>query len=82
MKTVLEIEATPKQEQLLVDMLIEMNIPFSSTHLESEYSFEKGGTPEQIKKAIADCAGIWQDRTEWKNFKDFRKQAWGGRGVR
>lgn len=82
MKTILEIDATPKQTQLLVDMLIEMNIPFNNTFIDDDNSFEHGGTSEEVKKAIKDCAGIWQNRTEWSDFKDFRKQAWGGRGIK
>ncbi len=112
MKTILELEITPEQEALLIDMLKEMNITFSNNRLDGELPFskvgkevdllrnlqeemndifsdnyldtvfEKGGTAVEIKKAINDTFGIWKDRTEWTDFGDFRKQAWGGRGVK
>lgn len=112
MRRILELEITPEQEALLIDMLKEMNITFSNSRLEREYSvskvgkevnllrnmqedmnnifsdnyldtiFEKGGTAVDIKNAINDTFGIWRDRMEWKDFADFRKQAWGGRGVK
>ena len=82
MKTILELEVTPKQEQLLIDVLNAMNISFNNNHADEEISFEKGGTSEEIKSAINNCFGIQKDRTNWKDFNDFRQQAWGGRGVR
>ncbi|MFY7908751.1 MAG: hypothetical protein ACOVO2_04325 [Emticicia sp.] len=82
MRTILELEVTPKQEELLIDMLKAMNITFSSNHVEDEVSFEKGEKESDIKEAINNTFGIWKDRTEWKDFGDYRKQAWGGRGVK
>ncbi len=54
-----------------------MNIIFSSNHFEDEVTFEKGEKEVEIKKAIKDTFGIWENRTEWKDFSDFRRQAWG-----
>lgn len=82
MKTILELDVTPKQEELLMDMLKAMNITFSSNHFEEEVPLEKGEKEVEIKKAINDIFGIWKERTEWKDFGDFRKQAWGGRGIK
>lgn len=82
MKTILELEITPKQEELLIDMLKAMNITFSSNHLDEDVAFEKGGKEVEIRNAINDSFGIWKDRTEWKDFSDFRRQAWGGRGIK
>lgn len=114
MKTILELDVTPEQEELLIDMLKGMNITFSNTHSDEDFpsekgvtevelltnmqedmncifsnnhveevaAFEKGGTAVEIKKAVNDSFGIWKDRTEWKDFGDFRRQAWGGRGIK
>ena len=71
-----------KKVELLRNLQEDMNTIFSDNHVEEEAAFEKGGTAVEIKKAVNDIFGIWKDRTEWKDFGDFRRQAWGGRGVK
>ena len=37
------------------------------------------GSQEQLVKALNDCRGMWKDVDI--DFKEYREQAWGGRGV-
>lgn len=77
MKTILELEVNPQQERLLKEILTAMSIDFKSHPAE-----EKGYYSEnEIKETIESCFGIWKDRNDFSDFDDFRKQAWGGRGV-
>ncbi|MCU0467142.1 MAG: hypothetical protein MUF58_00955 [Arcicella sp.] len=83
MKTILELDINETQEKLLKEMLSAMNISFSNYTIEErEFAFEQGGATSEIKEAVDDCFGIWKDRKDFTDFQDFRRQAWGGRGVR
>jgi hypothetical protein len=75
MTTILELEVNPQQEKLLKDMLLAMNITFKSQLVNESYS------EKEIGEAVKKCFGIWKDREDFTDFNDFRKQAWGGRGV-
>lgn len=77
MKAILELEVSPEQERLLKDMLTAMNIVFKSRLIEEHNSYSETEIGEVVKK----CFGIWQDREDFTDFNDFRKQAWRGRGV-
>lgn len=81
MKTVLELDVTPKEQEVLLEVLRMMNIPFENrTASVSENGFEPGGSEVEIREALAALRGVWKGRFE--NFEDFRRQAWGGRGVK
>ena len=83
MKTILELDINETQEKLLKDMLTAMNISFSNYPIEErEFAFEQGVSEAEIKDAVDDCFGIWKNRTDFTDFQDFRKQAWGGRGIK
>lgn len=77
MKTILELDITEKEESLLKEMLTAMNISFKSRQIESEADFSEA----EIKEAVKSCLGIWNDRDDFTDFNDFRKQAWKGRGI-
>lgn len=75
MKTLLELDVTPKEQEVLRMM----NIPFENRPINaSENGFEPGGTDVEIREALAALRGVWKERFE--SFEDFRRQAWGGRG--
>lgn len=48
---------------------------------EIEFSLEKGASETEIRESVQKCFGMWKNRQDFKNFQDFRQQAWGGRGV-
>ena len=48
---------------------------------EIELSLEKGASETEIRESVQKCFGMWKNRQDFKNFQDFRQQAWGGRGV-
>ena len=83
MKTLLELEITPREDRLLKEMLAAMNISFSSQFVENspEIVFEKGGSETEIRESVQKCFGMWKNRQDFNDFQDFRQQAWGGRGV-
>lgn len=83
MRTILELDINKTQEKLLKEMLTAMNISFSNYPIEErELAFEKGVSETEIKEAADNCFGIWKSRTDFADFQDFRKQAWGGRGIK
>ena len=83
MRTILTLDINETQEKLLKDMLTAMNISFSNYPIEErEFAFEKGVSASEIKEAVDSCFGIWKNRTDFTDFQDFRKQAWGGRGIK
>ncbi len=77
MTAILEVEVTPNQEQLLKDMLRAMNITFKSRVVEENENYSE----KEIGEAVKSCFGIWKDREDFKDFNDFRQQAWKGRGI-
>ena len=77
MNTILELEVNPQQERLLKEMLTAMNIDFKSKLVKEKEEFSE----KEISEAVQNCFGIWKDREDFIDFKDFRKQAWKGRGV-
>jgi hypothetical protein len=81
MKTVLELDVTPKEREVLLEVLRMMNIPFQDRpDALSETGFEPGGTEAEIREAVLALRGAWKGRFE--SFEAFRRQAWGGRGVK
>ena len=54
-----------------------MNIDFKSKLVKEKEQFSK----KEISEAVQNCLGIWKDREDFVDFKDFRKQAWKGRDV-
>lgn len=62
------------QKETLVKLFEMLNIS-----VEVEESGKPEGSQEQLVKAINACRGMWKDLDI--DFNEFRKQAWGGRGV-
>ena len=55
-----------------------MNISFSNYPIEErELAFEKGESDSETKEAVDNCFGVWKNRTDFTDFQDFRRQAWG-----
>jgi hypothetical protein len=77
MKTIIELDITEKEESLLKEMLTAMNISFKSRPADENDSFSEA----ELEEAVKNCFGIWKDRDDFKDFNDFRKQAWKGRGL-
>ena len=78
MKTILALHIDKTQEKLLKEMLRGINISFSNYPIEErELAFEKGESDSEIKEAVDNCFGIWKNRTDFTDFQDFRRQAWG-----
>ena len=75
MNTVLELDVTPKEREVLLEVLRMMNIPFQDhPAVLPESGFEPGGTEAEIREAVAALRGAWKGRFE--SFEDFRRQAW------
>ena len=84
MKTILELDVTPKERDILLDLLQMMNISYRSHHIaDTEITdFEEGGSHETIAQLLDSTLGMWKDRVDFDSIDAFRKQAWGGRGVK
>lgn len=72
MKTILEVEVSADQEKLLKDVLTAMNIAFKSQSVGEKREI----SDKEIGDAIKNCFGIWRDRQDFSDFRDFREQAW------
>lgn len=69
------VKVNETQKETLVKLFEMLHI---SVEVEQE-SEKPEGSQEQLVKALNDCRGMWKDVNI--EFKEFRKQAWGGRGV-
>lgn len=72
----LKFSATPKEEKLILDLLNVLNLKIENIDENDDVK----PSASEIKKAISACSGMWKDNPV-SDFKEFRKQAWGGRGV-
>lgn len=70
------VNVNVKQKETLVKLFEMLQL---KVEIESEYPDEPDGSQEKLKTALDSCSGMWKDKEV--DFKEFRAQAWGGRGI-